>query len=149
MQSKLPSSVPLAGYYTRASDTPQLRACSAAKLPAEARELLETVRGERDGLRGRVATMQARIRGIEERTPEHVTVYDTTNRLAHPCRSRCRNARNSCPTRASACTGSRATDRHGPSDSLPLPTVRLEARRQSRDPDLVAATSRRPTRAKE
>lgn len=48
----------------------------AAEL-AEAREQIETVRGERDGLRGRVATLQARVRGLEERTAEHITVYDT------------------------------------------------------------------------
>lgn len=43
----------------------------------EARRLLEVARGERDGLSGAVDRLQATIRGLEERRPERVVVYDT------------------------------------------------------------------------
>lgn len=43
----------------------------------DARRQLEAARGERDGLRGVVDDLQRAIRGLEERRPERITVYDT------------------------------------------------------------------------
>jgi hypothetical protein len=43
----------------------------------DASRQLAIVRGEAEGLRGRVATLQSRLAGIEERKPARITVYDT------------------------------------------------------------------------